>query len=65
MKRSSGTLALLGGGEWQPPCRDLDVSLLERAGTDEVLVVPTAAAFERPADVVDRATRWFEELGRA
>ena len=54
---------LLGGGEWQEPCRDLDQALLALSGSDEVLVLPAAAAFEHPARVVERATSWFESLG--
>jgi cyanophycinase len=62
-KKPTGTLALLGGGEWQEPCRDIDGALLAMAGTDEVLVLPAAAAFEHPDRVVERASRWFESLG--
>jgi cyanophycinase len=62
-KTSMGTLALLGGGEWQEPCRDLDRALLALSGGDEVLVLPAAAAFEHPGRVVERATEWFEGLG--
>jgi cyanophycinase len=45
------------------PCRPLDTRLLELAGTDEVLIVPTAAAFEHPDRVVEQASEWFRELG--
>jgi cyanophycinase len=62
-RRPRGTLALLGGGEWQPGCRPIDEQLLETSGTKEVVVLPTAAAYERPDKVVERATHWFEELG--
>jgi cyanophycinase len=58
-----GTLALLGGGEWQEPCRDIDGALLALAGTMEVLVIPAAAAFEHPGKAVERATSWFGSLG--
>jgi cyanophycinase len=54
---------LLGGGEWQEPCRALDEELLAAAGGGPVLVVPTAAAFEHPDRVVDHARSWFAELG--
>lgn len=57
-----GLLALVGGGEWRPGC-DFDARLLEAAGTDEVLVLPTAAAYEHPDRAVEAATRWFEPLG--
>src|SRR5262245_13812131 len=62
-KKAAGTLALLGGGEWQEPTRDLDRALLALSGTDQVLVLPAAAAFEHPDRVVDRARAWFEPLG--
>src|SRR4249919_2390566 len=61
-KQPSGTLALVGGGEWHDGCRDFDAELLARAG-NEVVVVPTAAAFEHPDRVVARATDYFSELG--
>ena len=41
------TLALVGGGEWRDGC-DFDAELLAAAGTDEVVVLPTAAAYEHP-----------------
>lgn len=59
----SGTLALIGGGEWHDGCRDFDAELLARAGGDEVVVLPTAAAFEHPARVVERAVAYFSDLG--
>jgi len=59
----SGLLALVGGGEFLPPCRDLDRELLTASGTTEVLVMPTAAAFEHPERVVDRAREHFAPLG--
>jgi cyanophycinase len=57
----SGTVALVGGGEWQQGC-EFDAELLE-AGGGEVLVLPTAAAYEHPERAVAFATRWFAELG--
>lgn len=53
-----GILALVGGGEFSAGC-DFDRMLLDEAGTDRVLVLPTAAAFEHPQRVVDRAIAWF------
>ena len=58
----SGSLALVGGGEWQPGC-DFDRDLLAESGTDEVLIVPTAAAYEQPEAAVETAAAWFGELG--
>jgi cyanophycinase len=57
----SGTLALVGGAEWRQGC-SFDTELLERAG-GEVLVLPTAAAYERPERAVDWARQWFASLG--
>jgi cyanophycinase len=62
-RKSRGTLALLGGGEFEDGCRPIDEHLIEASGATEVVVLPTAAAFERPEKVVDRATAWFEGLG--
>jgi cyanophycinase len=61
-KQDSGTLALIGGGEWQDGCRDFDTELLARAAK-EVVVLPTAAAFEHADRVVERATDYFSALG--
>src|SRR5882724_9692501 len=59
----TGTLALVGGAEWQDGCRKFDAALLEAAGPEEVLVLPTAAAFENPRRAVETARRYFDELG--
>jgi cyanophycinase len=63
VKKSAGTLALLGGGEWQPPCRPLDESLLAASGASDVVLLAAAAAFEHPGRVVEHATAWFSALG--
>ncbi len=56
-----GPLALVGGGEWQDGV-EVDATLL--AGTDgEVVVLPTAAAYEHPERAVAAAQRWFAALG--
>lgn len=59
----TGTLSLMGGEEFEDPARDVDRELLEASGASEVVVVPTAAAYENPSKVVERATAWFEGLG--
>jgi cyanophycinase len=63
VSEETGVLALVGGAEWQEGCRKFDAGLLEAAGTDEVLVLPTAAAFEQPRRAVEHATAYFAELG--
>lgn len=57
----TGILALVGGDEWSEDC-DFDAELLAASGGAEVVVLPTAAAFERPELLVERATRWFSGL---
>lgn len=58
----SGVLALVGGQEWSEGC-SFDAELLAASGGGEVLIVPTAAAYERPDDVIECATAWFASLG--
>jgi cyanophycinase len=65
VSKTKGTLALIGGGEWRDGCRGFDTALLEAAGTDTVLILPTAAAFEHPGRAVERATSHFAALGAA
>jgi len=60
--KRTGLLALVGGGEWQAGA-DFDAELLERSGADEVLILPTAAAYEHPERAVATAQRWFSSLG--
>jgi cyanophycinase len=58
----TGALALVGGAEWRDGAT-FDAELLEASGSSEVLVLPTAAAYERPDHAVATATAWFEGLG--
>jgi cyanophycinase len=60
--RQCGPLALVGGDEWRPGC-DFDAELLAASGGDEVLVLPTAAAYEHPEKAVQHAEAWFASLG--
>ncbi len=53
---------LVGGGEWQDGCT-FDRTLLADAGNPEVLVLPTAAAYEHPERAVETAVGWFESIG--
>ena len=57
-----GLLALVGGGEWSEGCT-FDAELLEASGCDEVVVLPTAAAYEHPERAVETAEAWFARLG--
>ena len=57
-----GPLALVGGNEWGAGCT-FDKSLLDQSGAAEVLVLPTAAAYEHPERAVDTAAKWFATIG--
>jgi len=59
---AAGPLALVGGAEWRPGC-DFDADLLAASGGREVLVLPTAAAYEHPERAVETARAWFAGLG--
>ena len=63
MARTGGILALIGGGEWTDGCADFDRELIESVDASEVVVLPSAAAFEHPERVVERATSYFEGIG--
>ena len=58
----TGILALVGGGEWRDGC-DFDAELLAASGGTEVVLLPTAAAFENPEKCIEHATEWFGRLG--
>ena len=58
----TGTLALVGGGEWQPGCT-FDADLLAAAPGREVLVMATAAAYEEPSRHEARAVEHLGRLG--
>jgi len=58
----SGTLALVGGAEWRDGCT-FDRALLADSGGSEVLVLPTAAAYEHPGRAVEWATDYFAGFG--
>ncbi|HEV3226033.1 MAG TPA: Type 1 glutamine amidotransferase-like domain-containing protein [Acidimicrobiales bacterium] len=60
----SGPLALVGGGEWSEGCT-FDRELVDAVGAQEVLVLPTASAYEHPDRLVATATAWFRALGVA
>jgi len=56
----NGTLALVGGQEFTEGCT-FDAALAE--GVDEVLLLPSALAYENPRDAIERAVEWFRDLG--
>lgn len=58
----SGPLAFVGGGEWQEGC-SFDAELLASSGADEVVLLPTADAYEHPELLSETATGWFADLG--
>jgi len=58
----AGLLALVGGAEWREACT-FDRELLDASGGHEVLVLPTAAAYEHPQRAVDTAEAWFASMG--
>src|SRR5271165_6482187 len=62
MTDTAGPLALVGGAEWTEGC-SYDVDLWEASGRSEVLVLPTAAAYEHPERAVETAKRWFGGFG--
>jgi cyanophycinase len=62
MAGPAGTLALVGGAEWTEGC-SFDRDLLTASGGSEVLVLPTAAAYEKPERRVVAAGEWFSALG--
>ncbi len=60
--QGTGTLVLVGGAEWTDGCR-FDEELWDAHGRPEVLVLPTAAAYEHPQRAVDNAAAWFAGFG--
>jgi len=57
-----GPLALVGGAEWTEGCT-FDETLWHDSGQAEVVVLPTAAAYEHPQRAVDTARAWFDRFG--
>lgn len=57
-----GPLALVGGCEWRAGCT-FDAALLAESGGSEVLVLPTAAAYEHAERKVTDAAAHFAAMG--
>jgi len=59
----AGTLALVGGDEFNPGNEEQDRILAEAATPGPAFVVPTAAARQDPQASVQHATSWFKQFG--
>jgi cyanophycinase len=60
--QTPGIVALQGGGPFVVN-DELDRALLAEVGATEVVVMPTADAFEKPGDLVTAAIEWGQRLG--
>jgi cyanophycinase len=58
----TGVLALVGGSEWTDGCT-FDAGLLAASGGTDVVVLPTASAYQHPERKVLQAAEWFAPLG--
>lgn len=61
----AGRIALVGGDEFREGCESMDEAILAATGKSAptVLVIPTAAAFERPDIAARNGVRHFASLG--
>ena len=59
----AGTLALVGGDEFNPGNEQQDRILAKAARPGPAFVVPTAAARQGPDQAVAHATAWFKQFG--
>lgn len=57
----AGVIALQGGGPFTAN-DELDRRLLDEVGADQVVVLPTADAFEQPGELVQSARAWGDRL---
>ena len=64
-QRSTGLLALAGGGEFRPDCSEMDRALLAALGLPRprVIILPTAAALEGPERAAANGVDYFTALG--
>ncbi len=60
-----GRITLVGGDEFLPSCRAMDNELVEMTGIvrPNVLIIPTAAAAERPMLAAENGIRQFNIMG--
>jgi cyanophycinase len=60
-----GSLALVGGDEFQSGCQDLDLAVLETTKLEKpaVLILPTAAAHQNPSKAAANGIEYFSKLG--
>lgn len=60
-----GRIALVGGDEFREGCESMDEAILTATGKSipTVLIIPTAAAFERPDIAAQNGVRHFASLG--
>ena len=61
----AGRIALVGGDEFRDGCEPMDEAILAATGKSApvTLIVPTAAAFERPDIAAQNGVRHFTSLG--
>ena len=60
----SGSVVFLGGSEFTEVHAGLDRELLAETGVEEVVLLPTAAAYEEPDRVAKQAEEHFRRAGR-
>ena len=60
-----GRIALVGGDEFRAGCEPMDEAILAATGKSDpvTLIIPTAAAFERPDLAAQNGVRHFTSLG--
>ena len=63
MDKTRGTLTLGGGAEFTQGAQGLGKQLLQASGVKEVLVIPTASAFEHPERIAEHVGTFFKGLG--
>src|SRR5882762_3120275 len=63
MRGVPGSLALVGGDEFNPGNEEQDRILAATAKPGPAFVLPTAAARQGPEKAVAHARRWFKQFG--